>query len=61
MIKSTRSEFWVILVLGVWTIVSPWVAPFLGISLVWNAIFTGVFVIVSALWAFFGERHTNSV
>jgi len=51
-----RRANWAILVLGVWTLISPWAAPFLGISVTWNGVFVGVLVIICALWALFGER-----
>lgn len=47
---------WVILILGVWVLVSPWVAPFLGISAVWNGIFAGILIVIAALWGLFGEK-----
>lgn len=42
--------------MGFWMVVSPWVAPFLGISIVWSSVFSGVVVVVCSLWLLFGEK-----
>ncbi|HMB17665.1 MAG TPA: SPW repeat protein [Candidatus Paceibacterota bacterium] len=44
---------WIILGLGVWSILSPWFFGFNDLNLVtWNSIFVGALVIVFALWNF---------
>jgi hypothetical protein len=47
---------WTVLVLGLWVLVSPWVAPFLGITDPWNSIFSGAIVIICGLWWLFGDK-----
>lgn len=54
--NSMRWTGWATLILGIWVLISPWVAPFLGISAVWNAIFAGVLIVISSLWSLFGEK-----
>lgn len=47
---------WIQLVLGLWIIVSPWILGFAYINtILWSNIFTGVFVVVVALWQIFGD------
>ncbi|MCL4405522.1 SPW repeat protein [Patescibacteria group bacterium] len=40
----------VVFVIGVWTMLSPWLVPFLGISQTWNGVFSGAIVIICGLW-----------
>jgi hypothetical protein len=47
---------WIVLVMGLWVLVSTWLAPFLGISLLWNSVFSGTIVLICGLWWIFGDR-----
>jgi len=44
------------LVIGLWTLVSPWLAPFLGISTLWSSVFSGAVVMICGLWWLFGDK-----
>ncbi len=43
-----------VLIIGFWILISPWMAPFLGISQLWNGIFSGAIVLICGLWLLFG-------
>ncbi len=44
---------WMILVLAVWLVVSPWILGFSGLNLVvWNNLMAGGLIIVFTLWNF---------
>ena len=47
---------WIVLAVGLWILVSPWLAPFLGINLLWNSIFSGTIIIICGLWWLFGDK-----
>lgn len=42
---------WIIVILGGWLVISPWILGFSGINLaLWNAIGVGALVAILALW-----------
>ncbi|MEK7464410.1 MAG: SPW repeat protein [Patescibacteria group bacterium] len=44
-------NYWALIVLGVWLIVSPWVLGFSDLNLVlWNNLMVGGLMIIFALW-----------
>ena len=46
-----RWNNWVLIGLGIWSILSPWLLGFSKLNLVvWNSIFIGALVIVFVLW-----------
>jgi len=47
---------WVVLFLGLWILVSPWLLNFsaYGNIVLWNNVISGVLVILFALWQLFG-------
>jgi len=46
-----RWNYWIVLGLGVWLIISPWILGFSGFNLVlWNNLTVGAFLIVFILW-----------
>ena len=59
---SALAEFqlwkeWVNILLGAWTLISPWLLHFSDLTgLAWNAVVSGAVVIVCACWALGEER-----
>jgi len=44
---------WLIIILGTWLIVSPWLLGFSALNLVlWNNVIVGVLIILATLWHF---------
>ena len=42
---------WVLIGLGIWSVLSPWILGFSGLNLVvWNSIMVGSLVVVFAFW-----------
>lgn len=42
---------WVNVVIGVWVIASPWVLPTASDEAIWNAVITGIVIVVLAAWS----------
>jgi SPW repeat len=52
-----RWKEWVNIVLGAWMLISPWLLHFSGLTaLTWNAVISGVVVIICSCWALGEER-----
>ncbi|HDY73047.1 MAG TPA: hypothetical protein ENH86_00535 [Candidatus Jorgensenbacteria bacterium] len=46
-----RWNYWVLIGLGLWSILSPWILGFSSLNLVtWNSITVGSLVVVFVLW-----------
>ncbi|MEK7593434.1 MAG: SPW repeat protein [Patescibacteria group bacterium] len=52
---------WVVLVLGLWILLSPFVLAFSGLSsAMWSNVISGVLVVILALWSLFGGNSGDS-
>ncbi|MEK7658077.1 MAG: SPW repeat protein [Patescibacteria group bacterium] len=52
---------WVILVLGLWILISPWALDFSALTVaLWSNVVSGVLIIIFALWELFGEKSSAS-
>ena len=51
---------WTVLIIGLWILISPWIAPSLDINPLWNSIFSGAIVMLCGLWWVFGNKTPNN-
>lgn len=53
---------WIIMVLGVWVLVSPWILGFADINLaLWSNVVSGIIIVMLILWQLFGRRPNQPV
>lgn len=52
---------WIILFLGLWILVSPWILNFSAYNniVLWNNVISGILVIIFALWQLFGGNSST--
>ncbi|MEK7634413.1 MAG: SPW repeat protein [Patescibacteria group bacterium] len=50
---------WVILVLGLWVLISPWILGFSAFApAMWSNVVVGVLIIICSLWNLFGGKFS---
>ena len=50
---------WVILVLGLWVLISPWILGFSAFApAMWSNVVVGVLIIICSLWNLFGRKFS---
>ncbi|MEX0689821.1 MAG: SPW repeat protein [Candidatus Paceibacterota bacterium] len=48
---------WILIVIGVWSVLAPWILGFSGLNLVsWNSIMIGGLIVIFALWDYDSEK-----
>lgn len=55
--KKFEWNHWLMIVLGGWTVLSPWILGFYELNLaVWNALLVGCVIILATLWDAFSRE-----
>ncbi|OGZ53377.1 MAG: hypothetical protein A3B25_02035 [Candidatus Ryanbacteria bacterium RIFCSPLOWO2_01_FULL_48_26] len=54
-------ENWVMVVVGIWAMISPWVLGFSSISVAkWDSLIIGLIVMLSNVWVIFGSADAET-
>ncbi len=54
-----KELYWVILVLGLWILISPWILGFAAFApAMWSNVISGVLIIICSLWNLFGGKYS---
>ena len=53
---AQRWQDWIIMIIGIWVFVTPWILGFSNMNFAWDPFFTGALLVIFSIWELSNKR-----